>query len=419
MNFIVELSRDFVSAAAHTAKSEPEIVQEVILGAQVSGSGQSFGVASVEFIPDDHVARMELVVNGYAITDTRADKDPVRVYNSALTKFQARKPVCLTRDGLTSDFTYSASHADIHLDGIETRYSGLVDSVVKRVALRIYKRDQDKSRVISEFLASRKTNCKVDHEANEQLEKGNRDYQEKMIKPLQKRNILPETLVYRTSYDVLTGLGRMVDATDPPAIGAPPAIMGCPAVGLRVHESLLNTGADRLYAGKTVTKEDVEKDLKEFFGESFSLSGRKDDERPFTVIFTREKPFRYSFHDGLVELTLRTETLKSEDRSTSEPWGTTVVYRISKTEKGFKLVREGDLKSRPLNAEPGAPLSGLRVGERRLLHRNLEKIFRKEFELEELEFPDDLKKVGTLETTQVESTAGWLLLAWRRVPPSN
>ncbi len=51
---------------------------------------------------------------------------------------------------------------------------------------------------------------------------------------------------------------------------------------------------------------------------------------------------------------------------------------------------------------------------RRLLQRHLGDLFQEEFELDEIELPEDLKKAGPLLPTQFETSGGWLLLGVRR-----
>jgi hypothetical protein len=429
MNMIIDASRDLASSAVYTTRATPEIVDEVINGAKVDGQGVSYSVSSALFLPDDRQAALEIVIDTRLATETQGVKDPVTTCNSTVAVIKVRKPVQITADGFSTQDACSAVSADLTLKDLTTKFKGLLDCLVKRIAYKRYDKEFDQTRAETEFKMGRKANHKVDQEVGEQIARGQKEYMEQFSKPLKETNLFPDPLLFRTSRDVLTAIGRLADEKDPPVIGPPPAVEGAPALAVRIHESLLNTAADRQYAGKTIRGSEVSTQLRQLGIKSGSEkeTAPKGKNKEFEATFAREKPIRVALDHNTVRLTLRVANLRTDlSPEADEPnfttrWETSVVYKLLDNGKGgIRLDRVGELKSVPLdeNYKPiTTKLSGFQVVERQRLHAELsEELFRKTLEIDELKPTGAMAKIGTLRSTQVGSAGGWLVLAWRRVP---
>src|SRR5207237_2593134 len=123
------------------------------------------------------------------------------------------------------------------------------------------------------------------------------------------------------------------------------------------------------------------------------------------------------FADQGFRVTISGQEFTAGDRE-YEGMDTTAVYRLEKTAVGLKAVRRGDVQSFPPGFVPGRDRLGVRQQTlRRLLARRFGKFFPPSMQLGPVKPPGDLAKVGELHTTQADADAGWLVLAWRRVPP--
>ncbi len=92
----------------------------------------------------------------------------------------------------------------------------------------------------------------------------------------------------------------------------------------------------------------------------------------------------------------------------------TVVYKIVKTDAGFKAVRQGDIQISP----PGRQqVGGKDEIIRNLLAKRFSKIFEPEIIGEGFFFNGNLKKVGKMLPIEVQSNDGWLTIAWRARKP--
>ncbi len=418
MNLIVEVNCDLASAAASQNKTTPETVDEVIVGARVEGHGISLAVTGLEFIPDDHKGSAELVLQSTLLTQTAATKGPSTTFNSNASAIKARKPVWLTCDGISWAPAYSGVHMETRLEGVAVKPKGLVGEITRKLTLLMYERDKQKAREESEFKTGVKTMDRFDEEAGKDLIKRNQDFHDRMQR-LAKKNLIGKSLLFRTTPNLLIAMMRLVDESEPPSLLPPPPVQGLPALAVRVHESLLDTAATRMYAGQTRDRAGFRQDMKDLGLDQEDSKEKPEPEEDFEITFARKEPITATFADQHIKVTLRSTRFKQGDGTVYErPWQTTLTYRLSMRAGGFRLEREGEIDPVPLDPATMKPteMTGPRIVERRALIRLLGRNFRKEYTLDEIKPTGDMKKIGTLESAQGEASNGWLLLAWKRNP---
>jgi len=92
-------------------------------------------------------------------------------------------------------------------------------------------------------------------------------------------------------------------------------------------------------------------------------------------------------------------------------------YKIEKSSKGFKLVRQGDIVVLPPDFIPGGgrTIDARRQVIRTLLRKRFEKVFEPEFLAEGFEPSGKWKAVGKMAPIQMDCQNGWLTIAWKRV----
>jgi hypothetical protein len=418
-NLLIDVSQDLASAAARQTIDRPECITDEILKTRIHGPGQTHAEASVEFVPDDREAALDLVLKGVTWTDTVGVNGPVRLYNSGATTFLARKRIYLNADGLFEVPAGSCADVDAPLNRLTTKFRGPLDPIVKRVALRIYQRDKPKADAIARAHARQRVNEGFDRDAEQQLAEGQRSYLSDLRGPLERRGIWAQQLHFRTTTDTLSVTARLEDTAGPTHPGPPPALVGAPALAVRIHESLLNNGAVTLFANRTFTGEELDAEVASLLGPlAKQLPAAPPDREPFSITFS-EQPVTVRFADHGFRVTISGKEFTSGDRE-YEGMDTTAVYRLEKTAVGLKAVRQGEIESFPPGFVRGRDRLGVRQQtQRRLLARRFSKFFPPTMELGPVKLPGDLAKVGELHTTQADADAGWLALAWRRVPSAG
>jgi hypothetical protein len=257
--------------------------------------------------------------------------------------------------------------------------------------------------------------------ASQQIAEANRRYCEELRQPLEKRGVFPQKVRILTSQHQLgirallfDPLGKTQNFT------AVPEIHGWPDIAVRIEESLLNNFTQPAFAGKKFSGEELDKEFNLLLKpvQKEELKTIDPDDKSFSITFPKEKPFEFRFDKGNIVMTLRGEEFMSGDR-VFDGMNTTSTYRIVLTKKGFILERVGDLQIFPPGFVPGKDKLGAREQLlRKILEKKFGKVFKAKIEVEDLKLPENVKNGGSLLATQVSADSGWLVLAWRHVPPA-
>ncbi len=139
---------------------------------------------------------------------------------------------------------------------------------------------------------------------------------------------------------------------------------------------------------------------------------RDENQPPWTITFATRQPISVTFSDEGFKIIIRGTKFINGDQSCDD-MDITVVYKIEKTDAGFKAVRQGEIQIFP----PGRQqVGGKEEIIRNLLTKRFSKIFEPEIIGEGFFFSGKLKKVGKMLPVDVQSHDGWLTIAWRRRP---
>src|SRR5439155_3232311 len=112
-----------------------------------------------------------------------------------------------------------------------------------------------------------------------------------------------------------------------------------PDLAARVHQSFLNTGMATLLAGKTLTDEDFDRDIKTLFGPA-AVKPPPDEPERFSVTFAQEMPFQTTFADGQVSIVIRTRGFTSGDTVYEDPYDVTIRYALTQAPERLAQARQ-------------------------------------------------------------------------------
>ena len=142
-----------------------------------------------------------------------------------------------------------------------------------------------------------------------------------------------------------------------------------------------------------------------------------EDGKPWAISFARRQPIFVTFADDGFKISLHgARYYKGSD---SHPgMNITATYKIEKSAKGFKAVRQGDIEVFPPDFVPGAgkQIDARRQVIRKLLEKRFAKVFEQEMIGEGLELPGKWKAAGKMLPIQLDAKDGWLVVAWKRAP---
>ena len=189
-------------------------------------------------------------------------------------------------------------------------------------------------------------------------------------------------------------------------------------MSLRLHESMINNLAHDAIAGRTIHEEKVQAAATNLLGELPEKMKGDEDGQPFAITFARRQPISVAFADDGFKVTIRgVEYRKGANKSNA--MNITAAYKIEKTPKGFKAVRQGEIEVFPPDFVPGAgqQLDAQRQIMRTLLKKRFAKVFEPEFLGEGLELPGKWKAAGKMLPIEVVCRDGWLVIAWKHAAP--
>jgi hypothetical protein len=205
------------------------------------------------------------------------------------------------------------------------------------------------------------------------------------------------------------------------AFSQPPAVDSDAVLSARFHQSFFNNLAEQELAGRTLTKERLEEELKKAGRAVPEALENEQDQPPWSITFAKRKPVELTVGDGTVRLTVRGSGYTSGDREfdAMDVWAT---YRIESEAGRHRLVRDGDVQIYPPDFVPGGgkKLSIQQTSLRGILQKRFNKVFDEVIEIKPLDLPGELAAAGPLTMKQlVARKDGWVVAGWRRGTAGN
>jgi hypothetical protein len=377
----------------------------------VSGSGETTAVVGLELVPCADAAVLDLVVNGSTTSQTVVARGPVQVYNSNLTTFVARKRVIMDANGFRALPATALAGQDTDLEGIATPFRCPLDSLVRSATYRVYLRQRDRVLERTAREVAGKLAETVDSTVDPQIASANRSYYQDLVSPLQRRGLFPESFRFSSEAGGIRIRGGF---GSPTGTGVPPHPSFDPAsdLSVRVHESLLNTGAVRVLSGKTFTPETFAKEFADLPGVRSSkpkAEGLPPSPDRLEMTFARDRPIETRFGKGTATITLRFTKFNIDDIE-HEGMNVTASYRLQRAGDRFYLVREKDLIAVPPGYVPGQRLSFRQIQLRTLLVRRFGDVFKERLDIDSPSLKLAADKVIRLKISAAEISGEWFVI---------
>jgi hypothetical protein len=389
-------------------------VRDNILDTDIYGTGHTRGAVTVEFLPCDDAALMDLVMTAQIQAQTVGYHGPVQLHNTSTSCIVARKRLVVDAAGIRCGPAESENRTDSTLDDITTKFQRpLVNALVRRAAHRRYARDAEQAREISETHVNDRVAHGLDLDAEPRLAKANHWYREEFRQSLEKGGISLEQLTLRTTATTLTAGHRLGDAV--PAL-APPPDEEAPSDGsVRLHESYVNALGTVFFAGRIYSEDSFREEFGSLFGSSRRPPSPPDGRKSLKITFAARDPVEVRFAADTVTILMRGEAFEVDTTAYPGMW-ITAAYRVEKTATGFRAVRQGEIAIAPPNHTPGTRLTSSQVSTKAVLRNHLEDILKPQWELKEINLPERLKKAGPLVPTEIRAARGWLTVGVRCAP---
>ncbi|REJ93223.1 MAG: hypothetical protein DWQ35_10730 [Planctomycetota bacterium] len=421
VNFAGYVTEDVVAAAGYRdVDRSQEGIRDSVLGTSLIIDAKTKAEVTADVVPNEERAAFQLLLTGVVRTDAVGFNRGVTIYSTGRSTISGRKMFFLDENGLSTEPATARARTNNHIDGISAK---------RRFVERIAWRKASKQKCAADRIGARKTARRVradmDDEATDRLADAKRKYEDGFRDPLVRRAAFPEVMKFRSTDEVLQL--ELLQASRK-QLGAPqtmPALEVSNDIGMRMHQSLINNLAASLYAERTLTSEEVEKEsensplmrrFKEKQRAKREAAGEADDEldKPWAITFAK-RPITVEFFDGQVKLTIRGTRFEGDGPVNERDMSIWVVYKFELGDnQGLKLaLQEWDVV--PTEVETGGRIEFADEPLRQKLKKRFAEIF-KDVELDPLELPGEFKKAGQFAYSQVQAEEGWFSLGLDRIP---
>ena len=405
-NAFVEVSDKILGAGIRQDVNDVIPVRDNILGTAVSGTAHTVGRLDTVLVPDAKRGVFDAVLSGTTYSKTVGQNGPATIYSTGTTKISGRKRVVVDSSGLKSYPATAAAVTKTRIDGVAAGNGGLV----QRIAQKKVAEGKGQAERVASQRAEAKIRARVEKEAGTGLSRANNDFQQKFRNPLVRRHAFPEVLNFSTESNALLVTALQAGAGQLGAPGAPPKLENPHPMVAKVHESLINNAAASLWAGRTVTNEEVKQDESErgeWVPEEFKALPPQDSVG--TVTFIDGRPVSLTLKGGGFNVVVRVKEFSSGDKVYRTAMDVTADYVIKQHEGGARLERQGDLKVEPAKGGKQSPqLLTLKT----VLKKKFSRVLLETMTFKALVLPGKWSKAGTLNITELKSDGGWVTIGW-------
>ena len=419
-NLHLHVDEKLLGTAVNRVVDRVAPVNEVVLGTPVRGIGRTSGMVLLDFLPSADRAVTQLTFTATNRATTRSSKGPVTVCTEGLTDLFARRRIFIDDERVWTEPITASASTSTRTTGIGVR-KRLGQKLIRKIASKKVAQIRPRAEAISEGKAREKVRREFAQETSAAIARASRDYQQKFRKPLRERGWYPELLRMSTTSDRLAVVARKAISDQIADFTPPPEADSEAVLGVRLHETVVTNAAAITLAGRTVTQEFVEEQLRERDGELPESLASDPDQPPWSITFAKRKPVELDANDGRVKLTIRGSRYTSGERSfpAMDIW---VVYRIEAAGGVTRLFRDGDVQIYPPGFEPGGEvkLSVAETSLRRILQKRFGRVFKEVVDIEPLELPGELAAAGPLPLHRLTARRdGWVSVGWREKAAAN
>jgi hypothetical protein len=415
-NAFVEMGADLVAAGMATAVDDSGPVTDVILGTRLTGTEHTTGEIKAELIPREDFAEISALLFATAYTESVGVNGPARATSEAVTQVAARKAIRIDAERVWTLPAESNAIVKSEMTNLQVSGGRMVQSRARQQAAS----QKGQAERIAAQHAEQRTNERLDQETALMVGDMADDYQNKFRRPLLARNMFPQMFRVFSTKDAMHAVGLHGGFSGLGVSEPPPELEGEFDLTIRAHESLANNYASAAWSGMIMVEDTVRAQITELLESTPTWLEPDEEAQPWTISMARNQPLSFTFADGGFSVTLRGRQF-IRGGTTYPGMNVTAVYEIQKSDGVVKAVRKGGLAIFPPGFKPGGgkSLSARQQILRSLLEKRFEKILTPEIIPDPLTLPGAMENAGELGLAAWESSDGWMLQGWNRIPESE
>ena len=360
-NVRLAISDDLMNRFLPKPQIMEDSVNDMIVGATVSGYSRTLNRLQLRLIPDPHKIRMGLEAHGVVHSNTGSNSGPVTVYSRGEASYVARKLMLVSESGLHIWPAVSEANAASNTQGMDTDYDYI--PVLRSFVRKMAETQQDElyGEAMSEVESRvRETSRRrLDQEADPRIKKMGQVYEQKVQGPLDRLDLKPTPISMSTTEDRAIIRFRVAGDSQLGAHTPRPCAPSDSVASIQVHESVLNNVADQLMLnGQTFTLPELHRMVAEKLG--LQIAEPADLPVDAQVTFADKDAVTIRCDDGKIWVTLSVAEL-TQGRSTFRNFKATAVYHLISHGLHTELERDGvvQLQGKRLNFREQIALRGV------------------------------------------------------------
>jgi hypothetical protein len=415
-NVLIDASEQFIAAGIEDPVNDVGPVTDVILGTRISGTAHTVGIVNAELGNSSRNAAIDILMMGTAYSNTVGYNGPAVIHSSGVTGLAGRKRLVLDEFGLRAYPAASNALTRTTVTGIGVNAKFLKNMIQKIATKRVYE-SKSQAEAIAGRHAQTRLNTRMDAQAVNLIAQGNRDFWAKFRNPLLRVGAFPEQIHFSSWNDRLMIRAMRADTYQLGATTPPPAAPSTD-VAVRFHESTVDNFGSTVLAGRTVTRDEMNRLMKNMTGK-IPPELQDEEGRDWSITFSAERPVELAIDDGAVRVTIRGEEFTSGETVYDTPMNISAQYGLERNDRGgLRAVRKGELEIYPPDFKPGVDqLSSSQQSLKTVLERRFTKLFKPEIPDKPtagLELGGRWKKLGSLPVAALEAEGGWLTVGWAK-----
>jgi hypothetical protein len=247
-NLQVRVASPIVCGGMNDEIYEKTPVDDVILGTQIVGSGNTLGEVRASLIPSTDRAVVEIKTTGTNTSKTVGYHGMVTIFSHSTTSLLGRKRIQFDDQAFTGLPACANCCTNSTIDCIDVCAGPIITRIATR---RVYGSHAEAEEIAGEH-ASARLEKRMDDRAAKNLTNLNRSYNNKFRNPLSRKGAYPQQLSYSTTKDWLSIVGLEAAPDELGATSPPPEQAADAQLSIRFHESLVDNGGGAMAPGKTV-----------------------------------------------------------------------------------------------------------------------------------------------------------------------
>ncbi len=403
-NFYVQLSETMLNTGISMDVDEEVSVREVIMGTTIRGQAHMEGRVTLDFVPRDEHAAIDLFLQGTTYSNNVGRNGPVKIYSTGTTWVSGRKRVMVSDTGLSSWRAQASCRTSSSINRIQADCD-----LVEKIAWNRARKTKSQVESIASQRAAGKAARMMDDQARDLLAQANDAFNQKFRYPLIRRGGFPQLLELRSTDNVLQVTALEAGPDQLAAPDDPPSLATAHDVAVRIHESLVGNLTQAAFGGLTLTDErmaDIVEKLTGNVPDELKI-GQEND--PWSITFAAERPVDVTFQDSVATVCIRGKRFTRGDQEVRDNIEISTAYRLEKTPTGSRMTRVSDVNIEYVGKKQ---LTVAQVTMKTFLKKKFENLFKPQTESDGVELPGRWGKPGKLRLDQLICDDGWLALGW-------